>query len=176
MRARYYSYSLKPHSNYSLRGFQKNHRRKMKRLSFLILFLFASTTFAQEAPPSIFDEGVDTTIKPEDISDDVRQWAQNTALKLKELLKQIKKLEPAHKRIFLIQTIQKSIEEAQTTKELLLMRFVLNRALRLEELFHGQEDALVINYVLLPSVKQAIALYEQADLPYLEGLLAHRGQ
>ncbi len=138
-------------------------------LTFCILSISFSSVFSQEVtPPSIFDEGVDTTINPEDIGDDVRQWAQNTALKFRELLKQLKKIDMANKRIFLINAITESVREAQNTKELLLMRFSLNRALRLEQTFQGQDDALAVNYVLLPAVKQAMTLYEQADLPYLE--------
>ncbi|MBI3016661.1 MAG: hypothetical protein HYY62_01470 [Deltaproteobacteria bacterium] len=144
----------------------------MKYKLFLILLLipaFAGMTYAQEAtPPSVFDEGVDTTIKPEDIGDDVRQWAQNTALKLKEVLKQTKRLSYPERRRTLIQTVQSAVEEARDTKELLLMRFTLNRALKLETLFQNQPDSLALNYILLPAMKQAITLYENADLPYLE--------
>ena len=71
------------------------------------------------------------------------------------------------KRKELTRVIQESILEAKDTRELLLMRFILNRALKLSELFQDQEDALSINYVLLPGVKKAIDLYERADLPYL---------
>ncbi len=133
----------------------------------------ARDLFAQESPVSVFDEGVDTTINPEDIGDDVRLWAQNTALKFKKLLSQIKKLSVSDKRNIILQTIQESVSEAQGKRELLLMRFSLNRALRLEKEFVHDNDALVINHLLLPAVKQAILLYEQSDLPYLE---ANRGK
>src|SRR3990167_6562084 len=135
----------------------------MKHKLFLILIVILSAIgtlvipsaarnlFAQDASPSIFDEGTETTIRPEDIGDDVRLWAQNTALKLKELLREIKKLNTSEKRDTLVKIIQESVEEAQNTKELLLMRFTLNRALRFNELF-GQEEALAVNNILIPAV------------------------
>ena len=147
--------------------------KKKIHLFFLVILILvipseAKNLFAQDAPPpSVFDEGVDTTIKPEDISDDVRQWAQNTSLKLKEVLKQTKRLTHSERRRTLIQTIQSAVEEARDTKELLLMRFTLNRALKLETLFQNQPDPLALNYILLPAIKQAIVLYESADLPLL---------
>ncbi|MBI3016662.1 MAG: hypothetical protein HYY62_01475, partial [Deltaproteobacteria bacterium] len=150
-----------------------------KILTFFLLWIpaFAGMTctnlFAQDAPPSIFDEGVETTIRPEDIGEDVKLWAQNTALKFKKLLSQIKKLSVSEKRNLMLKTIQESVEEAQGKRELLLMRFSLNRALRLEQEFRQDDDALVLNHILLPAVKQAITLYEQSDLPYLE---ANRGK
>ena len=133
----------------------------------------ARNLFAQDAPPSIFDEGTETSIRPEDIGEDVKLWAQNTALKFKKLLSQIKKLSVSDKRRLMLKTIQESVEEAQGKRELLLMRFTLNRALRLEQEFQSDDDTLVLNHILLPAVKQAILLYEQSDLPYLE---ANRGK
>ena len=81
-----------------------------KTLFLLLVILSAIGTknlYAQEAS-SIFDEGVDTTIRAEDIGDDVRMWAQNTALKLKEVLIDIKKLKPQEKRKELTRVIQES--------------------------------------------------------------------
>src|SRR3989338_3025372 len=123
--------------------------------------------YAQEAS-SIFDEGVDTTIRAEDIGDDVRMWAQNTALKLTKALEDIKSLSIPEKKEALVSVIQESVTEAQDKRELLLMRFMLNRALKLNEFYQNQSDALVLNYVLLPAVKKAILLYEESDLPFLE--------
>ena len=155
---------------------------QIKHISLVFIFLalipaFSGMTgtnlFAQDTPPSIFDEGVEATIRPEDIGEDVKLWAQNTALKFKKLLSQIKKLSVSEKRNLMLKTIQESVEEAQGKRELLLMRFTLNRALRLEQEFRQDDDALVLNHILLPAVKQAILLYEQSDLPYLE---ANRGK
>ena len=147
----------------------------MKHKLFLILLLipaFAGMTctnlFAQSAEESIFDEGAETVITPQDIGEDVKLWAQNTALKLKRILQRIKKLTIAEKRAALHQAIEESVTEAQGHRELLLMRFCLNRALKLESFFTAQDDALSVNYILLPAVKQAILLYEKADLPFLE--------
>ncbi|MBI3016660.1 MAG: hypothetical protein HYY62_01465 [Deltaproteobacteria bacterium] len=145
---------------------------KKTAILFFLLLVIPSTArnlFAQEAtPPSIFDEGTESTIRPEDIGEDVKLWAQNTALKFKKLLSKIKKLSVSEKRNLMLKTIQESVEEAQGKRELLLMRFSLNRALRLEQEFRTDDDALVLNHILLPAVKQAITLYEQSDLPYLE--------
>src|SRR3989338_11691998 len=123
--------------------------------------------YAQEAS-SIFDEGVDTTIRAEDIGDDVRMWAQNTALKLTKALEDIKSLPMPQKQEALVSVIKESVTEAQGKRELLLMRFMLNRTLTLSEFFNDQNPALSVNYVLLPGIKKAISLYEEADLPYLE--------
>ena len=150
---------------------------QIKHISLVFIFLalipaFSGMTgtnlFAQDTPPSIFEEGVEATIRPEDIGEDVKLWAQNTALKFKKLLSQIKKLSVSEKRNLMLKTIQESVEEAQGKRELLLMRFTLNRALRLEQEFRQDDDALVLNHILLPAIKQAITLYEQSDLPYLE--------
>ena len=117
---------------------------QIKHISLVFIFLalipaFSGMTgtnlFAQDTPPSIFDEGVEATIRPEDIGEDVKLWAQNTALKFKKLLSQIKKLSVSEKRNLMLKTIQESVEEAQGKRELLLMRFTLNRALRLEQEF-----------------------------------------
>ena len=155
----------------------------MKYKLFLILFLipaFAGMTvapdliggtnlYAQETPPSVFDEGAETILHAEEITDDIRQWAQNTALRLKEFLQESKKLDTHQKRKAFVKILQESVVEAKDTRELLLMRFALNRALKLESLFSSDEDgdSLAVNYILIPSVKQAIFLYENADLPYL---------
>ncbi|MBI3016663.1 MAG: hypothetical protein HYY62_01480, partial [Deltaproteobacteria bacterium] len=138
-------------------------------MSLLLLgipFLYAQTS--EELPAtSIFAEGVDESISSEDIGEDVRQWAQNTALKLQKLLTELKELlSPAEKRALLVKTIQESVLEAQNHRELLLMRFCLNRALALDELF-GEENTLAVQQVLLPAVREAIFLYEKADLPFL---------
>src|SRR3989338_2535239 len=99
--------------------------------SFSVLVLgsfFTPSIYAQVpeevAAASIFDEGVDESILPQDIGEDVRQWAQNTALKLQKLLTDLKELlSPAEKRVLLVKTIQESVLEAQGHRELLLMRF-----------------------------------------------------
>ena len=135
----------------------------MKFLKLVILTIVLSCT-----SPLWAQEGAEDFIDPRDIGEDVRQWAQNTSLKLKEVLRKSKKLNPEQKRNFLLCSIRESVEEAQGQSELLLMRFALNRALKLEGLFARQADELSINYILLPAVKQAISLYERADLPYLE--------
>ncbi|HLD75144.1 MAG TPA: hypothetical protein VJB34_09640 [Bdellovibrionota bacterium] len=142
----------------------------MNKNIFILFFVILSAIGTKNlyAQDSIFDEGVDTTIRAEDIGDDVRMWAQNTALKLKKLLKEVKKGTFLEKRVLILQTIQESVEEAKDRRELLLMRFTLNRALKLEEEFNNQHDALVVHHILLPAVKQAISLYEQSDLPYLQ--------
>ena len=142
--------------------------------SFSVLVLgsfFTPSIYAQVpeevAAASIFDEGVDEAILPQDIGEDVRQWAQNTALKLQKLLTDLKELlSPAEKRVLLVKTIQESVLEAQGHRELLLMRFCLNRALALDGLF-GEENTLAVRQVLLPAVHEAIFLYEKADLPFL---------
>ena len=132
------------------------------------VFVLGSSQASELSTPSIFEEGVDESISPEDIGDDVRQWAQNTALKLQKLLTELKELlSPAEKRALLVKTIQESVLEAQNHKELLLMRFCLNRALALDELF-GEENTLAVQQVLLPAVREAIFLYEKADLPFLD--------
>ncbi len=147
----------------------------MKIYSIITLGILASCAVGstQEMPlhyPPIGNayEGAEDTIDPRDIGEDVRQWAQNTALKLKEVLKKARALNAEQKRRYLLCAIRDSVQEAQGYAELLLMRFELNRALKLEGLFARQEDALISNYILLPSIKKAIALYEEADLPYLE--------
>lgn len=145
----------------------------LKLVTFTILVSCASPLWAQELPlpyPPLDRtyEGAEDFIDPREIGEDVRQWAQNTSLKLKEVLRKAKKLNAEQKRRFLLCSIRESVEEAQGQSELLLMRFALNRALKLEGLFMRQEDELAINYILLPAVKQAISLYEKADLPYLE--------
>ncbi len=142
---------------------------------FSLIFSFvipsiARDLLAQEAvPQSTFDEGAETVLHAEEITDDIRQWAQNTALKLKDFLLDLKKLDTHQKRKSLVKVIQECVVEAKDTRELLLMRFSLNRALKLESLFSHDEDgdALAVNYILLPSVKQSIFIYENADLPYL---------
>ncbi|OGQ02439.1 MAG: hypothetical protein A3D19_09050, partial [Deltaproteobacteria bacterium RIFCSPHIGHO2_02_FULL_38_15] len=108
------------------------------------------------------------TIRAEDIGDDVRMWAQNTALKLTKALEDIKSLPMPQKQEALVSVIKESVTEAQGKRELLLMRFMLNRTLTLSEFFNDQNPALSVNYVLLPGIKKAISLYEEADLPYLE--------
>ncbi|HBQ20617.1 MAG TPA: hypothetical protein DD708_01640 [Deltaproteobacteria bacterium] len=135
---------------------------------FLLFSVWSALLVAQEPPTSIFDEGVDTTIRAEDIGDDVRMWAQNTALKLTKALEDIKSLSIPEKKEALVSVIQESVTEAKDKRELLLMRFMLNRALKLNEFYQNQSDALVLNYVLLPAVKKAILLYEESDLPFLE--------
>ncbi|MBI3016659.1 MAG: hypothetical protein HYY62_01460 [Deltaproteobacteria bacterium] len=135
-------------------------------MKFLKLVIF--TIVVSCVSPLWAQEGAEDFIDPRDIGEDVRQWAQNTSLKLKEVLRKSKKLNPEQKRNFLLYSIRESVEEAQGQAELLLMRFALNRALKLEGLFARQADELSMNYILLPAVKQAISLYERADLPYLE--------
>src|SRR3989338_6067990 len=98
---------------------------------FVLVSFFSPSLYAKasEELPSVsaFEEGADESISPEDIGDDVRQWAQNTALKLQKLLTELKELlSPAEKRALLVKTIQESVLEAQNHKELLLMRFCLN--------------------------------------------------
>ncbi|MBI3017935.1 MAG: hypothetical protein HYY62_08125, partial [Deltaproteobacteria bacterium] len=123
--------------------------------------------FAQTTDESIFDEGAEVTIDPNDIGEDVRLWAQNTAIKLKELLVKIKTLSIQEKRELLTQKIKECVLEAQNTRELLLMRFALNRALKLSSTFSDSDDELIVHYILLPIIKEAIHIYERADLPYL---------
>ena len=140
-----------------------------KTLFLLLVILSAIGTknlYAQEAS-SIFDEGVDTTIRAEDIGDDVRMWAQNTAIQLTKALRKVKQLSSDQKRKFLEEAIQESVEEAQTQRELLLMRFALNRALAINKFFDDTSSELAYQFVLIPSIKEAIALYNEADLPYL---------
>ncbi|OGQ14876.1 MAG: hypothetical protein A3B70_08445 [Deltaproteobacteria bacterium RIFCSPHIGHO2_02_FULL_40_11] len=140
----------------------------MKTLSILFLslsFLISAPGFAQE---SMYDEGVDTEITQEDISEDLVLWAKNTALKLESALTELKSKRQASKKEFFIQKIKESVQEAQNYPQLLLMRFCLNRALRLDEIFRGHDDDLVLNLILVPAVKQAIDLYRRADLPFLE--------
>src|SRR3989338_928284 len=141
----------------------------IKTLLVLVSVFVLGSSQASELPtPSIFEEGVDESISPEDIGEDVRQWAQNTSLKLQKLLERIKEpLPPAEKRALIIKTLQESVLEAQNHRELLLMRFCLNRALALDELYEA-EDMLSVQQILLPAVKQAIRLYKEADLPFLD--------
>ena len=141
---------------------------KMKRFLMICCLGLSLWSTALHAQGSIFDEGAEETLKAEDITDDLKLWAQNTALKLQDILKEIKKLNYTQKRAVLLKTIQESVQEARDKRELLLMRFILNRALKLEAHFQNQDDALAVNYVLLPSIKRAIFLYENSDLPYLE--------
>ncbi|HBQ20614.1 MAG: hypothetical protein A3D19_00840 [Deltaproteobacteria bacterium RIFCSPHIGHO2_02_FULL_38_15] len=148
--------------------------KKLFILFFLWILAFAGMTIVAQdlfAQDSIFDEGVDTTIRPEDITQDLYQWAQNTALKLKKVLEDMRNFDLPEKRAFLIKHIQESVEEAQNIRELLLMRFALNRALDLNKSFSDQDDELSVNYVLIPVIRQAIALYEREDLPYLTATL-----
>ena len=140
----------------------------IRRVSFAALLLLFSLAVYAQNPDSIFDEGAEEEIRPEEITDDLRLWAENTALKLKRVIKNTKKYAPSKKREILLEAICSSVTEAQGKRELLLMRFTLNRALKLEALFEAHHDALVVNYVLVPLVKQAISLYENADLPFLE--------
>ena len=143
---------------------------KINNFGKILLLLLWIPAFAgmTETQDSIFNEGVDTTIRAEDIGDDVRMWAQNTALKLTKALEDIKSLSIPEKKEALVSVIQESVTEAKDKRELLLMRFMLNRALKLNEFYQNQSDALVLNYVLLPAVKKAILLYEESDLPFLE--------
>ena len=123
------------------------------------------SVWAQE---SMYDEGVDTEITKEDISEDLLLWAQNTALKLKDAKVRLREIEQAEKREFLLSVIRESVQEAQDFPQLLLMRFTLNRALTLADIFQDHDEGMVVNLVLMPAVNQAIALYENADLPFLE--------
>ena len=138
------------------------------KLNFIFLILLiASPLFSQTTDETIFDEGAEVTINPNDIGEDVILWAQNTAIKLKELLVKIKTLSVQEKKEYLIQKIKECVLEAQNTRELLLMRFALNRALKLSFTFFESDDELIVHYILLPIIKEAIYLYERADLPYL---------
>ena len=125
-------------------------------LSLNLSFLFAD-----------FNEGVDHEISQRDLPPETKEWAKNTALKLREVLTTFRNVSPQDRRAYLVKVVQDSIQEAKHTRELLLMRFTLNRTLDLDHLFDGEPDELSISYVLLPAMKKAIRLYELEDLPYL---------
>ncbi len=140
----------------------------MCRVIIIFLFYLASAAFAQDAPPiSNFDEGVDREIRREDLSPQMILWAQSTAEKLDKTLTTLNTIPEQQRRNHLVQVIQDAVTEAKDTKELLLMRYMLNRALELNKLYINQPDILAINYVLKPAMNRAIDLYNAQDLPYL---------
>ena len=134
--------------------------------SFLIVSLLVPLRICLAESP--LDEGVYTEIRPEDISDDLRLWAKDTKMQLERELKMIQKLSTTERKERLLSVIQSAIDDAQGLRDLLLMRFKLNRANYLAKIFETHSDDFVLDYILVPAAKQAMDLYEQADRPFLE--------
>ena len=138
-------------------------------LFLLGIALYAPSLFAQDLPPleDIYREGAPTEIREGDISKDYLYWAESVADDLKLLLKETETYTSDRRRNRLLLAIEDAVQRAQGYRELLLMRFTLNRALYFEKQFDPNEDELALNYVLIPAIKQALYLYEASDHPFL---------
>ena len=146
-----------------------NHLKFKKYILSLFFILAASFSvsanddFPQE---DIHLEGVYTEIKPSDIGEDIFLWAQDTAKDLEDVLKTLPSKPAPQQRKEILTVLHNATAQISGQRELLLMHYLINRAIALDAFFSN--DSRAVNYVLLPSLKKAIHFYKNTDLPFLE--------
>ena len=144
-------------------------RKKSKYLLPILFMLSASfSIFADDTAPQedIHLEGVYTEIKPSDIGEDIFLWAQDTAKDLEDVLKSLTSKPARQQRKEILTVLHNATAQISGQRELLLMHYLINRAIALDQFFSN--DSRAVNYILLPSLKKAIHFYKNTDLPFLE--------
>ena len=121
--------------------------------------------------PTEFDEGTETKL-PDQLTRELIPWATNSKLELEELLDFIKTQNFLDQKRTLIQGIRDTVLASAPKRTELLMRYVLNRGLKVVDILEQEADSSVAGVldqqvrVLKQSVQMALKYYEN-DLAYL---------
>ncbi|OFZ56345.1 MAG: hypothetical protein A2428_07715 [Bdellovibrionales bacterium RIFOXYC1_FULL_54_43] len=134
----------------------------------------ADTTLPRIDPPSGFGEGVQTELTPSQLGE-LLPWARNAETALRELLDGIRPLSMNQKRQQLVTGIQLIVKDSGHLQPELLMRYVLNRALRIYDLLAHKRRAdsapgTVDSQVrLLTQSVELARKYARSDIEFLSG-------
>ncbi|OFZ56343.1 MAG: hypothetical protein A2428_07705 [Bdellovibrionales bacterium RIFOXYC1_FULL_54_43] len=121
-----------------------------------------------------FQDGLETAFTlPE--QDEIVLWARNSEIALRELLESVQPLPLTRQRDLMAAGIRRIVQESGPTQTELLMRFILNRALKINSILEpgaatarpGTLDQQL--RVLTQSARLAIKYY-RSDLAYLSGV------
>lgn len=166
-----------------------NHYIRLLSQSFFALFfLFSlnSQTWAQEgtetqlSPEAIkaiieeleLNEGTQTTLDKETLLE-LEPWMHNTELSLQDALRETDSLRPTLAKEQLVRRIQQVVHKSAPKRTELLMRYVLNRSLKVVERMEKYGDTsqpgqiTQINRVLRTSIQLSLKYY-QSDLKFLQ--------
>ncbi len=156
----------------------------MKIKNYLILtfsvFNITSSAFGLDIrPPSQFDEGLEVKLSPEQISE-IQPWASNSKITLEDVYHRIKKIrDPLEVKRILLDTIQRVVLSSAPKRTELLMRYVLNRTLKISEEMENQiaqdvhpstRNSVIQEQVriLKLSIRMAIRYYV-SDIEFING-------
>jgi len=138
------------------------------------LLLCAVISHAQEiTPPPGFDEGTETKLTPEQVAE-ILPWTLNSQNLLKDLLSRVENLPYSQARVELIRGIQEASTKSFPKRSELLMRFALNRALKIASEIEKEASLATPGVVdqevriLKFSAELAINYYPN-DIEYLNG-------
>lgn len=140
-----------------------------------------STTSVLAGPTSRTDvrleEGTETEL-PQSSLDAISEWATNSAAQLRDLLDAAKGLSDIDKRQMLVRGIEAVVRSSSPKETELLMRFALNRALRINSEITQTSTLSEVgavdtqNVILERSIELALSYYK-SDLEYLNGQKAN---
>ena len=124
-------------------------------------------------PPQGFDEGTQTALSQEQL-DAIKPWANDSKLALEDLLDMA-----AHsgsledQKDILVRGIQKTVLESAPRKTELLLRYTLNRALKVAHELEGNSKVDTQVRVLRAAMMMALSYYN-SDLEFLNGQVLHK--
>lgn len=123
------------------------------------------------------EEGTETEL-PQSSLDAISEWATNSAAQLRDLLDAVKSLSDIDKRQMLVRGIESVVRLSSPKQTELLMRFALNRALRInkeitETSALSEVGAVDMQNVILERSIELALKYYKSDLEYLNGQKTH---
>jgi hypothetical protein len=123
--------------------------------------------------PADFDEGTETVLTVEQV-DQIRDWISNRKLDLENLLKHASSLSYEEQKLVFYSGIRNAVSDSGGVRSETLMRFVLNRALKIVDEIGREADVsqpgILDQQVRIMKLSVRIALrYHESDLAYLSG-------
>lgn len=146
-------------------------KSKMKIFALLSFIIFSNMTYAEDitipviAKPSLLQEGTQTQLSDSQISELI-PWAKDSKLYLTDLLEGAESLSVTDKIDRLVEGIKLVVGESAPKQTELLMRYILNRALVVNETLSKEIESNQIGQadiklrVLLSSINMAIKYYD----------------
>lgn len=123
------------------------------------------------APPSSFDEGVQTGLSDAQLQG-LLPWATNSKFTLEDLVDLAKRTNPTDAKNILINGIRDVVLASAPRQTELLMRYSLNRALKIIKELEDKSSIDTQLSVLHASVEIAIRYYN-SDLEFLQSTISH---
>jgi hypothetical protein len=151
-------------------------QRSIRTLATTLLLLTGASALAQQPlpfvqPPSLFDEGTQTGLTPAQLRE-LLPWSFDAQTELKETLANLGRQAPREQLASLERDLRRIVSRTEGSRAALLMRYVLNRGLRLSDDV-GQESPAQAAWVvdqrvrLLKRSAEFALKYADRDVHYL---------